>query len=82
MAPAEISSTIASIIASFINAHEVLKKIPSSLNLGKNAKKNRAATANARQRLKKSLSLGPKEIKREYSHGVLAHGRRFAEGDG
>ncbi|KAI9728382.1 MAG: hypothetical protein M1828_003782 [Chrysothrix sp. TS-e1954] len=82
MASADIASTIASIIASFGNAREVLKRVCASLKLEKNAKKLGAATANARKRLLKSLRLGPKEIKHEYSRGLTAHGKRFKVGDG
>jgi hypothetical protein len=83
MAHANVSNGILTIIASFSNGLDVLRKLRQSNK--KSAKRTKAAKRNDEDALQLSRSLrhGPEEIGREYQAGSMrCDSERYAMGDG
>ena len=83
MAHANVSNGVLTIIASFSNGLDVLRKLRQSNK--KSPKRTKAAKRNDEEALQLSRSLrhGPEEIGREYQAGSLhCDSERYAMGDG
>lgn len=83
MARADIPNGVLTIIASFSNGLEILKKCRRSEKKRPRRSKASKQTDDDALRLSRSLRHGPEEIGREYQAGSMRCDReRFAAGDG
>jgi hypothetical protein len=83
MAHANVSNGVLTIIASFSNGLDVLKKLRQSKKHGLKHAKAAKRNDDDALRLSRSLRHGPEEIGREYQAGSMRCDReRYAMGDG
>lgn len=83
MTPANVSSSILTIITSFANGLEVLQKLKNSKRKGTAWSKASKRSQDEQLRLSRSLRRGMNDIGREYQEASThCDGERFAVGDG
>lgn len=83
MAHANVSNSVLTIIASFSNGLDVLKKLRRSHRKSNKRSKSTKRSDEDAMRLSRSLRHGPEEIGREYQAGSMrCDGERYAMGDG
>jgi hypothetical protein len=85
MAPADVSTSVGSIISSFLNGLDVFKKLREKRRAKKRSKQNDATQkkrAADEMQLSQSLRQGPVDIEAEYARNLQLVGERYAQGDG
>jgi len=83
MAHANVSNGVLTIISSFSNGFDVLKKLRRSRKPRTKQSKKKGSNDEDAQRLSRSLRHGPEDIGREYQAGSMrCDSEQFAIGDG